>query len=122
VRPKRPINADVPAPEGEPREGEEAREAKPPEPPPATAAEPPSPQPSQAPRQPKPLAPKLLAGLVLLAVVFIVAAILGSSGGSDQDTRSAPAPAPGPAGETAGVGETASSQSAEALGYPGFAT
>lgn len=88
---------------------EEAREERP-----ASAAEKP-------PRVPKPLAPKLLASLVVLAIVFIVVAILGSSGGSKQGETSAPAPSPTPAGEADGGGETPS-QTAEALGYPAFAT
>lgn len=89
--PKRPINADVP----------EAEE----------------PVAEEAPK--KPGAPKLLAGLVALAVVFIVIAIVwGGSGGEDSSTQ--PAPAPTPAGRQ-GNGE-APSQTTEALGYPGFAT
>lgn len=69
-----------------------------------------------------PLTPKLLAALVLVAIVFIVAAVLGGSGGSKSASQSAgPAPAPAPA--TAGSApETPASQTSEQLGYPAFAT
>lgn len=94
--PKRPINRDVPAPLDE--EKEEPR-----------------------PHEPKPVAPMLLIGLVALALVFIVAAVIW---GSDEETGSeSPAPAPTPA-ETSGSAETETpaDQTAEALGYPSFAT
>lgn len=100
--PKRPINADVPAPE------EAEKEARPAE---ATEEEP---KPSPA---PKSQAPKLLAGLVALAIVFIVVAIVGSSGSDKGDTSAAPAPATSGADSASG-----SSQTAETLGYPAFAT
>lgn len=62
---------------------------------------------------------KAIAALVLVAIVFIVAAVLGGSGGSKSDSGSAgPAPTPAPASG----GEAPPSQSAEALGYPSFAT
>jgi hypothetical protein len=101
VIPKRPINADVPAPE---EEGQEEA---------ATAEEKPEPQ-------PKSQAPKLLGGLVVLALVFIVVAIVGSNGGEKAGTAPAPAPAP-PAGESADD-SSPPSQTAEQLGYPSFAT
>lgn len=108
--PKRPINADVPAPD----EGEK-------EPP---AAEKPKPEPDtqelKAVPKPKSAAPMVLAGLVVLAVAFIVVAILGSSGGSDKaDTSAAPAPAPATTGN---ANSGSASQTAEELGYPSFAT
>lgn len=108
MRPKRPINADVPAPE------QEAREEQP-------AAEEPK-APSAPPKAPS-AAPKALAGLVVLAIVFIVAAIVGSSGGgSDESATTAPAPAPPAAKETSSGEEAPSAQTAETLGYPSFAT
>jgi hypothetical protein len=71
-------------------------------------------------RQPRPLTPFVLAGLVLIAVVFIVAAVLGGTGGS-SDSSESPAPAPVlPSG--GGSADEGSSQSAETLGYPAFAT
>jgi hypothetical protein len=60
--------------------------------------------------------------LVAIAIVFIVAAIVGGSGGPKSDSESAgPASAPAPtAGST--PAEPAATQSTEALGYPSFAT
>lgn len=114
--PKRPINADVPAPE----------EAKPPtEETPAdkegTGELPKVEAPEKPPRQPRPLAPKLLVALAALAVVFIVAAIVGSSGGKDE-SKSEGAAAPAPAATNNSGGEAPASQTPEALGYPSFAT
>jgi hypothetical protein len=110
VLPKRPINADVPAPEEGEKEPPSVEEPK---------AEPDTQELKAVPR-PKSAAPKVLAGLVVLALAFIVAAILGSSGGSDKaDTSAAPAPAPGASGNTS---EGSASQTTEALGYPSFAT
>jgi len=98
VTPKRPINADVP-PEEE-------------------KVEKPAPTPTSA---PSPGAPKPLLILVALALVFIVVAIVwGTSGGEDGGTSETPAPAPPPAAEK--PEEAAADQTAEALGYPGFAT
>lgn len=127
--PKRPINADVPAPEEAEKEapaaaGEEEpkAEAKPAEQPEA------KPEPDtdeleiERPREPKSPTPKVLAGLVVLALVFIVVAIVGSSGGKDEGST-APAPAPAPAAAASGnSGEAAAAQTSEQLGYPGFAT
>jgi hypothetical protein len=96
VIPKRPINADVPEPEKEQEK-------------PAAPAEQ---------RERKPGAPKLLGALVALALVFIVAAVLfGTDGGEDTTTGGTPAPVEGD--DTA---DLPPSQTAEALGYPGFAT
>ncbi|MGN6275408.1 MAG: cell wall-binding repeat-containing protein [Solirubrobacterales bacterium] len=108
--PKRPINADVPAPDGGKKEAPAAAEPK---------AEPDT-QELEVARKPKSAAPKVLAGLVVLALAFIVAAIVGSSGGSDNaNTSAAPAPASAASGN-AGGGST--SQTVEELGYPSFAT
>lgn len=90
---KRPINSDVPAPEA-PRE-------------PAAKGE------------SKSAAPKVLAGLVVLALAFIVVAVVGSSGGGKTGTSAAPAPAPAAGGDANG---SSASQTAEELGYPSFAT
>ena len=91
--PKRPINADV-----------EPDEEK---------AEKPAPEPAG------PGAPRMLMALVALAVVFIVAAIAWGTGGDEADTNEAPAPVPASGKKPA---EQATSQTTEALGYPGFAT
>ena len=69
--PKRPINADVPEP----------RDAAPEE---APAEE----------DSGKPGTPKALIALVVLALVFIVAAIVWGSGGGDDSEAPAPAPTP----------------------------
>jgi hypothetical protein len=104
---KRPINADVPAPEK-------------PDEIPATAK--PEPKPP-APRRPVPGALKLIVATVLLAIAFIVVAVLGGSGGSNSASTSAgPAPAPVPAPSGKSAGEAPATQTAEQLGYPAFAT
>ena len=108
VTPKRPINADVPAAEenAEEKSAIETKET------PASGG------------VAGPGAPKLLVALVALAVVFIVAAVLfGTGGGEDSGTSEtpAPAPAPAPAGDES-PSEEAPAQTAESLGYPGFAT
>jgi hypothetical protein len=113
VKPKRPINRDVPAPEApaspEPKKAEKSAEPK------SESA----PKEPRKPRGQKPLAPKLLAALVALALVFIVVAIVGSSGGDDKASTSA-APASAPA--AADQGDESSSDTPEALGYPSLAT
>jgi Cell wall binding domain 2 (CWB2) len=103
VIPKRPINADVPAPEEPEAKEAEARRIEPVEPPPRR-------------REPKSLAPKLLAGLAALAVLFIVVAIVGS-GGKDASTNEATIQTRSPSG-----GEAPSGQVAEGLAFPAFAT
>jgi hypothetical protein len=74
----------------------------------------------ETPRESKSQAPKLLIGLVALALVFIVVAIVFASGGDDEEgggevTTSAPA------GSGSG-GESPPPQVAEALAFPAFAT
>jgi hypothetical protein len=128
VTPKRPINADVPAPEGKqpgtgPGGETQKQEAVPP---PAKAAKPAKkqkrPREPKAPRPSKSPAPKLLAGLVVLALAFIAAAIVFGGGDSADDTTSAAStPAPAPA-DTAEGGSEPVSQAADELGYPSFAT
>ena len=116
--PKRPINADVPAEEKKPDEKPAPASPKPD--PPEPAAKPTD----KAPKETKPGGPgtpKLLLALVALALVFIVVAVVwGTRGGEDGGTSETPAPAPAPATEK--PDEAAAEQTAEALGYPGFAT
>jgi hypothetical protein len=119
VIPKRPINADVPAPE----EKETSAAAPAPqeqEPAKGTGAK--KPKPPRAPKKDREPAPKLLALLVVLALAFIAAAIVFGSGGEDGEdsTSAAPAPAPVAAGES--EAEAPAAQPAEELGYPRFAT
>jgi hypothetical protein len=96
VRAERPINADAPAKE-------------------------PTPQPERRSRRPSlPLIPTLLAVAVLIAAGFVLAAVLGGSGGGGE--TSVDSPAPTPATPPAESEPTAAGQTAEQLGYPSFAT
>ncbi len=101
---QQPINAEVPAKDetGPPR------------------ATPPPKPPGKRSRGPTRLVLKLLAGTLVLAVVFIVAAILG--GGSTKKTfqGAAPVPEAGQGGNRAR--SAAGQQSTSELGYPAFAT
>lgn len=136
--PKRPINADVPASEEPTREAPAApsagkaeespkpptevqpdapAEAKPGTPPKPLAKSKAEPSPEHPERQARPGAPKALVGLVGLALVFILVAIVWGSGGEDDSEAPAPAPA-----MSEPRSDGTSSQSAEALGYPSFAT
>jgi hypothetical protein len=127
VIPKRPINADVPAaeekvqsppPEAEAKAPKKPAE-KPMEPEPESGVRPLSTKGRQKTNAGGPGAPKALIALVALAVVFIVAAIVWGSGGGDDSEPTAPAPT---ATTGASKSDDTASQSAEALGYPGFAT
>jgi len=124
VIPKRPINRDVPpAEETEARSEEKEEKAQPNEAKPAaeTAAQQTRPPQAKPPREPKSQTPKLLAGLVVLALVFIVAAIVFATGGDESKsghevTTSTPA-----SGNESDSSEP-SPQVAEALAFPAFAT
>jgi putative cell wall binding repeat protein len=89
----RPINADVPA-------------------------EKPAPKPAKRRRKPVPAAIKAVVGLFILAVVFIVAAILGG-GGSESESPETPAPVSEAPSTPA---EAPAAQAPDELGYPAFAT
>jgi len=101
---KRPINADLPARDSAPAPEPQAKPAK-------------------RRRRPIPAALKAIAGLVLVAVVFLVAAILGGGSPNTSESDSTPAPthAPPPA-ELPGPEETPAAEAAGELGYPSFAT
>jgi hypothetical protein len=73
-------------------------------------------------RKPVPAALKAIVGLVLVAVVFLLAAVLGGGGSSEKAEKPAPAPAQAPAEDTAGEEQTPAAEAAEELGYPSFAT
>jgi|SRR5881394_474844 len=88
----RPINADVPA----------------------APAAPKAPKPR---RKPIPGALKAIAGLFILAIVFIVAAIVGGGGGSEHASEG-----PAPVAEAPSSSAETTSQTPEELGYPAFAT
>ncbi len=122
VIPKRPINADVPAEQE--KDAKEAPET--PEEPKAEKQSGGGVRPSDGHTGPRtnakrgPGAPRALIALVVLALVFIgVAVVWGTS--SDDSGNEARAPAPAPASK--GSDKAASStETTEALGYPGFAT
>jgi hypothetical protein len=141
----RPINADVPASDPPPRRAKDEPKHEPGKPQPqpiarpssakptpsatkaqapapARSASPPPPPPSKRRRQPIPGALKGIAALVVVAIVFIVVAVIGGSGGSKVDSGSAgPAPTPAPPADN-GTVQSPTSENAEALGYPSFAT
>jgi hypothetical protein len=73
-------------------------------------------------RKPAPAALKAIAGLVIVAVVFLVAAVLGGGGSNQGSSEHASAPAPTPTGESTEQVETPTAEAAEELGYPSFAT
>jgi hypothetical protein len=110
----RPINADVePAEEPAPESHAGAKQ-----PPPQRK---PEPQAESKPRrQPIPGALKAIVALVAVAIVFIVAAVIGAGGDSDGDSAPSPGPAPAPAESE--PSEAPPEHSAEQLGYPSFAT
>ena len=106
--PKRPINRDVP-PTEEPEARAEEKQEKPAE---AKASA----------EKPKSQTPKLLAGLVALALVFIVVAIVFASGGNDKSEGSSEVTTSAPSGGSGSGDESPSPQVAEALAFPAFAT
>jgi putative cell wall binding repeat protein len=107
----RPINADVPV--------AKPAAAPPREPPTAPGRQP---APPRRKRKAVPAALKAIVGLVTLAVVFLVAAILGG-GSSEQPAVDSPAPV---AGERTATGDDGAplpaDETAAELGYPAFAT
>jgi hypothetical protein len=132
VIPKRPINRDVPATEATEARPEEKKEAKAPAkskpvaqenaPTKAKNAQPEkATSPPKPPRQPKSQTPKLLAGLVALALVFIVVAIVFASG-SDKSGSENTAPTPVVSHDSESDSGEPTPQVAEALAFPAFAT
>lgn len=124
----RPINADEPDPR--PPKPPDVPKDEPPTPAPAPEPDPEPTKPAAKPkpaaprrrRRPVPLTPKLLAALVLVAIAFIVAAILGSSGGGPKSASESPGPASAPVGNAGSAPESSAAQTSEQLGYPAFAT
>ncbi|HXR30376.1 MAG TPA: hypothetical protein VN752_04495 [Solirubrobacterales bacterium] len=121
---KRPINADLPVPDS-------AAQPKPADTSPSPSLgkvdpgpETPKPQPTSAKRRrrPIPAALKAIAGLVVVAIVFLVAAVLGGDSPNRSETDSTPAPAQAPPAEVPGPEETPAAEAAGELGYPSFAT
>jgi hypothetical protein len=60
--------------------------------------------------------------LVLVALVFLLAAVLGGGGSNDATEKPAPAPAQAPPEPPAEEEQTPAAEAAEELGYPSFAT
>ncbi|HEU4944769.1 MAG TPA: cell wall-binding repeat-containing protein [Solirubrobacterales bacterium] len=117
---KRPINADLPA-ASEPS----AKPAKSPGQKPAPKATEKPKQPvdtAKRKRKPVPTALKAIGGLVLVALVFLVAAVLGGSGSNEHEEKPAPAPAQAPPEPAVEEEQTPVAEAAEELGYPSFAT
>jgi hypothetical protein len=110
---KRPINADLPLASEPSAKPEESSEPKP------TASA--SPAAAKRKRKPVPGALKAIGGLVLVALVFLVAAVLGGGGSNKPEEKPAPAPAQAPP-EPAEEEQTPTAEAAEELGYPSFAT
>ena len=128
---KRPINADAPPASDPPRTAEPGKEAKftapskeaPTKEAPTAAAKtkappPPAPPTTGRPRPRVPTALKAIGGLVLVAIVFLVAAVLGGGGGDGKSDQ------PAPTTQTTAPAEkqTPAAAAAEELGYPSFAT
>jgi hypothetical protein len=109
VAPKeRPINADLPA--STPGEKPHAQAPAP--------VKAPAPRASKRRRKPIPAALKAIAGLFVLAIVFIVAAILGGGGGGSESPET-----PAPVSEApSNPAKAPATQTPEELGYPAFAT
>jgi hypothetical protein len=122
---KRPINADLPVAAESPEKPEESPEEKlapkPAEekPKPTVPAPPPA---AKRQRKPVPAALKAIGGLVLVAIVFLVAAVLGGGGSNKHEEKPAPAPAQAPPEPAAEEEQTPTAEAAEELGYPSFAT
>jgi ell wall binding domain 2 (CWB2) len=134
---KRPINADAPLAGATPKTAKPAvseepkasatpqpKKAAPTAPTPEKKAIPPeketAPKPPTQRRGKVPTALKAIAGLVLIAIVFLVAAVLGG-GGSQKEPRG-PAPTPSGSGAKSEEKVTPAAAAAEELGYPSFAT
>ncbi|HWB70064.1 MAG TPA: cell wall-binding repeat-containing protein [Solirubrobacterales bacterium] len=111
---KRPINADAPAAETAPTQAQEKLRAG--------VTPPPSPPGQPGSRKRLPFALKAIGATVLLAVVFIIAAILGGRGGGEQGTSAGPVAPAGGEQAPAKAHSAAAAQTAEELGYPSFAT
>lgn len=106
---KRPINADLPAPHAsdiDPTGGGSKSDAQSP----------------RRRRKPVPGALKAIAGLVAIAIVFLVAAIVGGGGSNEGSSKPAPVPAPPQAERTSEEKQTPTAEAAAELGYPSFAT
>lgn len=137
---KRPINADLPAADSPGKAAEtspsaargtaaapkatESAEVKPKAEAPKAQPKPSNPSEPKPPkrRKPVPTALKAVAGLIIIAVVFLVAAVLGGSDSNKGSSQPAPAPVQAPPPNATAEQQTAAAEAAEELGYPSFAT
>jgi hypothetical protein len=121
---KRPINAEVPATTKQPTKAEESPKAEAVAKPPPAEKRPTSPSPEAVKQKRKsvPGALKAIGALVLVALVFLVAAVLGGGGSNKQDEKPAPAPVQATAEPVPEEKQTPTAEAAEELGYPSFAT
>lgn len=124
---KRPINADLPAPSPPVEKPPTETEQEAPRPPDRETTEeskspPDKPAKTKRKRQPVPTALKAIGGLVVIAIVFLVAAVLGGGGSNEAVEKPAPAPTPQAPPEEVEEKQTPAAEAAEELGYPSFAT
>jgi putative cell wall-binding protein len=124
----RPINADVegqqepPKPVGKPKDAEEQPKEAPREEPTPKPAEPAASSPRRR-RRGIPGAIKLVSALVLIAVAFIVLAVVAGSGSKKSDEGAAPSVTTTVASESPSTSEPeGGGGGAGELGYPSFAT
>ena len=119
--PKRPINADVPTEETKAAKEAPKTPEKPTEKQLGGGVRPLSPSEQQKTNAGRSSgAPRALLALVVLALVFIVVAIVWGTSSNDSSSE-ATAPAPAPTGKE-GDQSNSAAETTEALGYPGFAT
>jgi hypothetical protein len=132
---KQPINAEIPAsdapakpadtpssapPAEKPAQSSPAKAGPRPPKPKAKPSAPATPKPAKRPRRPIPAALKAIAGLVIVAIVFLAAAVLGGGGSNKNSGKPAPVSAPPP--KLNEEKQTPTAEAAEELGYPSFAT
>jgi hypothetical protein len=124
---KQPINAEIPPSDapGKPADAPSPAKAEATGPTPnaepkAKPAQPAAPKPPKRSRKPIPTALKAIAGLVIVAVVFLIAAVLG--GGDANKSSDKPAPVAAPSPKASEEKQTPTAEAAEELGYPAFAT
>lgn len=119
---KRPINAEVPTATETPVKPGESPKAEPATEPAKSESKQTAPSVNKRKRRPIPGALKAIGALVLIAVVFLVAAVLGGGGSNEQEEKPAPAPTQAAAEQAPEEEQTPTAEAAEELGYPSFAT
>jgi ell wall binding domain 2 (CWB2) len=122
---KQPINAEIPDAQGKPTvptppTKRTAAPSKSKAEPKAKVAESSPPSRARRSRKPVPAALKAIAGLIVVAIVFLVAAVLG--GGDSNKDSGKPASIFAPQPKVSEEKQTPTAKAAEELGYPSFAT